>query len=152
MELPMVEEDGVVVVAVVVEEDIKIEDLNLFQKNLRLQHLSVDFHQIRFKEILIWSSKTLRYNFIDIEADKTTRHFAMFVISRVDSLQHVDNLRAMTSPWCRKSNKSKKVKLCSGYSKLWSEVWSTLILLRAKNLVVILLRGFLPDDACFPVV
>ena len=49
----MVEEDGVVVAVAVVEEDIEIEDLNLFQKNLRLQHLSADFHQIRFKEILI---------------------------------------------------------------------------------------------------
>ena len=54
MGLPMVEEDGVVVVvAAVVVEDTEIEDLNLFPKNLRLQRLSADFHQIRFKEILI---------------------------------------------------------------------------------------------------
>jgi len=123
MGLPMVEEDGVAVavaVAVVGEDIEEIEDLNLFQKNLRLQRLSVDFHQIRFKEILIWSSTRLRYNFIATKADKTTRHFAMFVISSVDSLKHIDDLRAMTSPWCRKSNKSKEVKLCSGCSKLWS--------------------------------
>ena len=53
MGLPMVEEDGVVVVVAVVEEDIEIEDLNLFLKNLRLQRLSADFRQIRFKEILM---------------------------------------------------------------------------------------------------
>lgn len=55
MGLHMVEEDGVVVAAVVVveEEDTEIEDLNLFRKNLRSQRLSADFHQIRFKEILI---------------------------------------------------------------------------------------------------
>ena len=52
MGLPMVEEDGVVVVVAVVVEDIEIEHRNLFQENLRLQRLSVDFHQIRFKEIL----------------------------------------------------------------------------------------------------
>ena len=55
MGLRTVEEDGVVVavVAVAAVEDIEIEDLNLFLKNPRLQRLSVDFHQIRFKEILI---------------------------------------------------------------------------------------------------
>lgn len=47
MGLRMVEEGGVEVV------DIGIEDLDLFRKNLRLQRLSVDFHQIRFKEILM---------------------------------------------------------------------------------------------------
>ena len=52
MGLPMVEEDGVVVVVAVVVEDIEIEHRNLFQENLRLQRLSADFHQIRFKEIL----------------------------------------------------------------------------------------------------
>lgn len=57
----MVEEDGVVVVAAVVVEDIiEIEDLNLYQQNLRLQRLSADFHRIRFKEILTRSSKILR--------------------------------------------------------------------------------------------
>ena len=118
--LLMAEEDGVVVAAaVVVVEDIEeIEDLNLFQKNLHLQHLSVDFHQIRFKEILIRSSKILRYNSIATKADKTTRHFAMYVISSVDSLKHINDLWAMTSPWCRKSNKSKNVKLCSDCSNL----------------------------------
>lgn len=55
MGLPMVEEDGVVVVVAVVAlvvEDIEIEVLNLFQENLHLLRLSADFHQIRFKEIL----------------------------------------------------------------------------------------------------
>lgn len=102
MGLPMVEEDGVVVVAAVVVEDIEIEDLNLFQENLRLQRLSADFHRIRFKEILTRSSKILRYNFIAIKAGKTTRHFEMFVIISVHSLKHVDDLWAMISPWYRK--------------------------------------------------
>ena len=110
MGLPMVEEDGVVVVvAAVVVEDTEIEDLNLFPKNLRLQRLSADFHQIRFKEILIRSSRTLRYNSIAIKADKTTRHFAMFVISSVDSSKHVDDLWTMTSLWCRKSVNRRKL-------------------------------------------
>lgn len=50
MGLRMAEEGGV---EEVVAEDIEIEDLDLFRKNLRLQRLSVDFHQIRFKEILM---------------------------------------------------------------------------------------------------
>ena len=39
----------------------------------------------------------IKVNFIAIKAGKTTRHFAMFVISSVHSLKHVDNLWAMTS-------------------------------------------------------
>ena len=53
MGLRMVEVGGVEAAVVVVVEDIEIEDLDLFRKNLRLQRLSVDFHLIRFKEILM---------------------------------------------------------------------------------------------------